>query len=92
MQEHERRSDLCGVETGSGLFKLPGLLDVEHKITTVYELHHKEETVLQWSREKETTFPHDHPKGNNLTETPALLNGPRTHNCGHVEMAPRMIL
>lgn len=41
---------------------------------------------------RKTTFPHDHPKGNNLTETPALLNGPGTHNCGHVEMAPRMIL
>lgn len=47
MQEHERRSDLRGVETCSGLFKLPGFLDVEHKIATVYELHHKEETVLQ---------------------------------------------
>lgn len=92
MQEHERRRDLCGVETRSGLFKLPGLLDVEHEIATVYELHHKEETVLRKCAKKEMTFPHEHPKRNNLSETPALLNGPGTHNCGHAEMAPRMIL
>lgn len=46
MQEHESRSDLGGVETGSRLFKLPGLLDVEHKIAAIHKLHHKEETVL----------------------------------------------
>lgn len=66
VQEHERRRDLCGVETCSGLFKLSGLLDVEHEITAVYELHHKEETVLQKCREEEMTFPHGHPKRNNL--------------------------
>lgn len=68
VQEHERRRDLCGVETCSGLLKLSGLLDVEHEITAVYELHHKEETVLQKCRKEEMTFPHDHPKGNNLRE------------------------
>lgn len=68
VQEHERRRDLCGVEACSGLFKLSGLLDVEHEIAAVYELHHKEETVLQKRRKEKVTFPHDHPKRNNLRE------------------------
>lgn len=46
VQEHESRGDLGCVETCSRLFKLPGLLDVEHKIATIHKLHHKEETVL----------------------------------------------
>lgn len=75
MQEHERRRDLCGVETCSGLFKLSGLLDVKHEIAAVDELHHKEETVLQKCRKEEMTFPHDHPKRNNLRE-PSVIKRP----------------
>lgn len=76
VQEHERRRDLCGVKTCSGLFKLSGLLDVEHEITAVYELHHKEETVLQKCKKEEMTFPHDHPKRNNLGE-PGVIKRPK---------------
>lgn len=76
VQEHERRRDLCGVETCSGLFKLSGLLDVEHEITAVYKLHHKEETVLQKCRKEKMTFPHDRPKHNNLRE-PGVIKRPK---------------
>lgn len=58
MQKHESGGDLCCVETCSRLFKLPGFLNVEHKITTIHKLHHKEETVLQKEGDDNYTCAH----------------------------------
>lgn len=50
VEEHECRNDLCSVETSSGFIETPGLLDVEHQVTSVHKLHDKEQTVLNEMR------------------------------------------
>lgn len=42
VKELKGQSDLGGVKLRSWLFKTPGLLDVEHEVTTVHKLHDKE--------------------------------------------------
>lgn len=53
VKEHEGRRDLGGVEARACLVKLPGTLDLEHKVSSVHVLHHKEQTVLEMEGEKE---------------------------------------
>lgn len=75
VQEHESRGDLRCVETRPGLLKLPGLLDVEHEIAAVHELHHEEETVLP--RElRDDIHACAHANHSSLTGAAASLHGP----------------
>lgn len=49
VQEHERRNDLCSIETSSRFVKTTRLLDVEHQVAPVHKLHHKEQPILETS-------------------------------------------
>ena len=47
MQEPERQRHLGRVETGAGLVKFAGTLDLEHQIAAVHVLHDEKQPVLR---------------------------------------------
>lgn len=46
MKELQSEHDLGAIESGASLVKLPGLLDLKHKVAAVDVLHDEEEPVL----------------------------------------------
>lgn len=46
MEKHEGRNNFCSVEPGPIFVEAPRLLDVEHQVPAVDELHHKEQAIL----------------------------------------------